>query len=124
MDFDLISMKQRAKSLMSGTKPSPILAGVILGAIAFAYVVVFYVIMMVTDDDSAMWVLYLMIAELVYLNFRTSMHWYCLRVTREETTKISDAFLAFNLFYCRRLLFLCWMGITTLLVPVCYLRDL
>lgn len=96
MDFDLISMKQRAKGIMSGTTPSPLLVGVILGVIAFAYVVVFYVIMAIPDDDSAMWLFYLTIAELVYLNFRTSMHWYCLKVTREETTQLSDAFLAFK----------------------------
>lgn len=81
---------------MNGTKPSPLLVGVILGVIAFAYVVVFWVIMAATDSESARWVLYLMLAELVYLNFRTSMHWYCLKVTREETTQISDAFLAFK----------------------------
>lgn len=96
MDFDLISMKQRAKGLMSGTTPSPRLVGVILGVIAFAYVVLFYVLIEVSDENYGMWLLYSMIAELVYLNFRTSMHWYCLRVVREETTQISDAFLAFK----------------------------
>lgn len=94
MNFDLSSMKQRAKSLMSKTTPSPYVVGVILGVIAFAYAMLQCFIMVEINTMQA--VLYVLIVELIYINFRTSMHWYCLKVTREEATKVSDAFLAFK----------------------------
>lgn len=38
----------------------------------------------------------MIIAELVYINIRSSCNYYCLMLAREEKTKISDAFSAFK----------------------------
>lgn len=96
MEFDIVSMKQRAKDLMRISKSSVWIAGVIFGIFAFAYVIFDLAILGTSGDDTGKILLVMLIAELVYLNIRSSCIFYCLKVTREETTKISDIFAAFK----------------------------
>lgn len=95
MDFDLLSMKLRAKDLMKSTIPSPWIIGVIQGMIAFAYVMGIYFISS-QNIDTYNGIIYYILLEVLYLNFRVSAHWYCLKVSREEKTVVSDAFAAFK----------------------------
>ena len=96
MDFDIVSMKQRAKDLMRTTKPSVRAVGLILGALAFVYVIFDIAIMPNNASDVGKYLLIMLIAELLYLNIRSSCNFYCLKVAREEKTNISDAFSAFK----------------------------
>jgi hypothetical protein len=41
MEFDIVSMKLRAKDLLRTTNPRPWIAGVFYGVLAFLYVVIF-----------------------------------------------------------------------------------
>ena len=95
MDFDLLSMKLRVKDFMKNTKPSPWVVSFIQGALAFAYVMGIYFIINWNTDISR-GIPYFILLELLYLNFRASAHWYCLKVSREEKTVVSDAFAAFK----------------------------
>lgn len=89
MNFDIISMKQRAKSLMKETKPSPALLGTIFAALLVLYWISLIAIM--ANGKFA----YLLLAELLYLNFRNCLNWYGLKVTRNEKTSAADVFSAF-----------------------------
>ncbi len=95
MDFDLLSMKLRAKDLMKSTVPSPRIVGLVQGGITFGFVMGVYFISF-RNMDTYRGFLYLAILELLYLNFRASSPWYCLKVSREEKTAVSDAFAAFK----------------------------
>ena len=96
MEFDIVSMKQRAKDLMRTTKPSVWLIGGILGILAFAYVIVYMIIVNEFSEDMGKTLIILAIVEVVYLNIRSSCNFYCLKVAREEATNISDIFAAFK----------------------------
>jgi hypothetical protein len=96
MEFDIVSMKQRAKSLMQSTKPSVWLIGLIFGILAFGYAVFDCVVIETSGEDVSKQLLIMLIAELIYLNIRSSCNFYCLKVTREEKTSISDVFAAFK----------------------------
>lgn len=96
MDFDIISMKQRAKDLMRTTKPSIWIVGIVFGVLAFAYVIFDIVVLAALGDDMGKAFLVMLIAELVYLNIRSSCNFYCLMAAREEKTNISDVFAAFK----------------------------
>jgi len=96
MVFDILSMKQRAKALMSTMKPSPVVVKIIFGLMVLAYVAAFLLICATMDENSGMWLLQLLLVEMVYLNFRTSCRWYCLKTVREEETALSDVLLAFK----------------------------
>ena len=89
MSFDIIAMKQRAKSLMKETKPRPALLGVI-----FTALLVLYWISIVISIAEAK-VAFILLTELLYLNFRNCLNWYGLKVTRNDKTSFSDAFSAF-----------------------------
>lgn len=84
MNFDMVSMKQRAKALMNTTKPSPKAIGVIFGILSIIYITLFFLLF-----SKSMYIAFI-ITELVYLNFRTCCNWYALKVTREEQTSFSD----------------------------------
>lgn len=96
MEFDIMSMKQRAKDLMRSTKPSVWVVGSILGMLAFGYVIFDFAVLAASGEDMGRPLLMMLIAELVYLNIRSSCNFYCLKVSREETTHISDVFAAFK----------------------------
>lgn len=89
MNFDIISMKQRAKALMKETKPKPALLGAI-----FAALLVLYWISLIVIIVKEKYV-FMLLAELLYLNFRNCLNWYGLKVTRNEKTSVADAFSAF-----------------------------
>ena len=84
MTFEMVSMKQRAKALMNTAKPSSKAIGVIFGILSVIYITLFFLLF-----SKEMYIA-LIIAELVYLNFRTCCNWYALKVTREEQTSFSD----------------------------------
>lgn len=90
MNFDITSMKQRAKMLMKETKPSPKLFGIVFEVLAIFYVILFFFLF------SKSLFLVAVLAELVYLNFRTCRNWYALKLTREEKTSFSDCFCVFQ----------------------------
>lgn len=93
MDFDVVSMKQRAKMLMKSTKPKPIFAGLVI--------VVFNIIMMVilnySDNGSISTILiYFLVYLVLSMLLMISLIWFCMKVTREEQTEFSDIFLGFK----------------------------
>lgn len=96
MEFDIVSMKKRAKDLMRNTKPSIWIAGIIFGVFAFTYVIFDLAVLGLTGKDMVQQILIMVIAELVYLNIRNSCNLYCLKVVREEKTVVSDSFSAFK----------------------------
>lgn len=91
MDFDITSMKQRAKALMRGTSPNPKLLGIL-----FAVFYIVYEICIFSTVESAYYVWIFLAVEVIYLNFRVSSTLYGLKVAREEATSVSDAFLGFK----------------------------
>lgn len=90
MEFDMVSMKQRAKALMSSTSPNPKALGVIFSVLILAYYIAFFY----TCGTANFFVL--LIAELVYFNFRNSCKWYAMKISREEKTGFSDILSAFK----------------------------
>jgi len=93
MDFDVVSMKQRAKGLMKSTKPNPILAGLVI--------LIFNIIMLVVagyiDNSSTGVVLgYILAYTLLSTLLTISLTWFCMKVTREEGTVSSDIFIGFK----------------------------
>ena len=96
MEFDIISMKNRAKELMKNTKPSVWLVGFIFGIFAFGYVIIDSVILGISEENFTLQLILIVVAELIYLNIRSSCNFYCLKVAREEQTGISDVFAAFK----------------------------
>lgn len=96
MEFDIHSMKQRAKGLMGTIKPSPWIAGVIFCIMALVYEIVYCVLAYITGNDGMRFLLYWAIAELVYLNLRSSCSLYGLIVAREQESSISDCLAAFK----------------------------
>lgn len=106
MNFDVISMKQRAKDLMKSTKPTPILLGLIIlifNCIMFGGLI--YIISCLenaVNDSADVMSNYLLVLVVFYLNiilntfFMTSLSWFCMKVTREESMVFSDIFIAFK----------------------------
>jgi len=93
MDFDVVSMKQRAKMLMRSAKPNPILAGLVI--------VVFNIIMMVImnyvgNGSTSAILIYLLVYTILSMLLMISLIWFCMKVTREEPTEFSDIFLGFK----------------------------
>lgn len=95
MDFDSKSMKQRAKQLMQTTVPSPWMLGIIFGIFAVIYSFVYWMIMINVENGIKI-IFFIPVVEIIYLIFRNSCYWYCLKVTREEKTVVNDAFLGFK----------------------------
>ncbi len=90
MNFDITSMKQRAKALMSTTKPNPKAIGVIFAILALGYVIGMFL-----GIEKENWILLIAI-EFIYMNFRNCNRIYGLKVSREEKTNFSDVFSAFK----------------------------
>ncbi len=96
MDFDIKSMKLRAKELMRGTKPSPWIAGIVFGGLVLIFEIFLYLVINNEDIEFGRTLIFILLAEFIYLNIRSSCNWYCLKVAREEKTTISDVFSAFK----------------------------
>lgn len=94
MNFDIVSMKQRAKGLLKQTKPSPWIAGVIWGVLVIGYIIAMFQVLSSETLDFGIVLLIMLAIEIVYINFRVSSHWYCVKITREEMTSVGDAFAA------------------------------
>jgi len=90
MNFDIHSMKQRAKMLLQTTKPNPQILGLLFTSLIVLYIIGFFFVM---ETEKY---IFLLVFELVYMNFRNCSKWYALKVSREEDTHISDIFCAFK----------------------------
>lgn len=90
MNFDIRSMKQRAKALMKTTSPNPKAVGII-----FMLVLMLFYASIIASCVTQKYII-LPIAELVCMNFRNCSKLYGLKVSREEKTGVSDAFSAFK----------------------------
>lgn len=88
MQFDMKSMKQRAKLLLSETNPNPKLVGIVFSILVFAYFMVFFYVC----ESGKIWLL--LIAEVIYLNFRNSCNLYAVKISREEQTTFGDCISA------------------------------
>lgn len=94
MNFDTISMKRRARTLMKETHPKPLLIGLIFEIFVILYVIAFFVSFTLEKD------LYIILSfgllETIFINIRNSFRFYSIKVTREEKTKVSDVFSAYK----------------------------
>jgi len=90
MNFDIISMKQRAKGLIKSTKPNPKAVCTVFALLALAYGVV----LLHSISIEKYWIM--PIAELLYLSFRNSCNFYALKISREEKTSFGDCLSAFK----------------------------
>ena len=94
MNFDIASMKQRAKYLLRNTKPSPLISGMVFALIGFLYV--FISTSFFRKDTFLLWQVFTGVTILLLMFIKVSVQWYCLRVSREEENKIENIFLAFQ----------------------------
>lgn len=94
MDFDVISMKQRAKSLMKSGKPKPVLAGVVILIFNIVMMVVFSQVCNVSGTSGIL--LFLLIYTLLNVVLLISLTWFCMKLTRGEQTATSDLFIGFK----------------------------
>lgn len=90
MNFDIISMKQRAKALMQDTKPNPKAVGLL-----FALFMLVYITAMFIGIDKENWIV-IIVAEILYMNFRNCNRIYGLKISREEKSGCADVFSAFK----------------------------
>lgn len=94
MNFDTISMSQRAKQLIKETKPSPYISGLIITI--FWFVGMFLIPNAVSNKDSMIALLAYVLFFALYLLLCSSIAIYCLKITREETVSFSDVFFVFK----------------------------
>ena len=94
MNFDVISMKQRAKGLMKTVKPNPLLGGLVIAI----YSIIMMVIMNIVENMEGMApiLIYMLVYLILYTLLMTSLKWFCMKATREEETVTSDIFLGFK----------------------------
>lgn len=90
MNFDIKSMKQRAKLLLFETRPNPKILGVFFAVLVFTYYILFFYVL----ESEKVWLL--VATEMIYLNFRNSCKFYALKISREEKTSFGDCFCAFE----------------------------
>ncbi len=93
MNFDIKSMKQRAKELLHTTKPNVSIIGIIFLLFTVIYFVTSFLLI---GYEVKLWYVYILIMELFHIMIRSSYKLYCLNAVREEKTKIGDIFLAFK----------------------------
>lgn len=82
MNFDIFSMKQRAKALLKEINPAPIIPTIFFNSITLVNLILFYLLI----DYSFGW----SVLFIIYFIFQISCKWYSLKITREEPTAISD----------------------------------
>lgn len=90
MNFDIISMRQRAKALLKSTKPNPKAVGAFFAILLFAYIVALFI-----GIDKESWAI-IILAEIFYMNFRNSNKIYGLKISRERNSGFVDVFSAFK----------------------------
>lgn len=93
MNFDVISMKQRAKALMKTVKPNPLLAGLI---VVIYGIIMFMLMYMIGDKNMSLYLALYFLYLVLYTLFMTSLKWFSLKATREELMVTSDIFLGFR----------------------------
>ncbi len=94
MNFDLISMKQRAKGLMKSVKPNPLLGGLVV--VAFGIIMLVIMTYVGKMEGSAPILISILIYLILYTLLMTSLKWFCLKATREEEMVSSDILIAFK----------------------------
>lgn len=94
MNFDVISMKQRAKGLMRTVKPNPLLGGVFVVAFGIIMVIIGGCIGNVKGVVPSL--IYPLVWLILHTLFMTSLKWFCLKATREEAMVGSDILLGFK----------------------------
>ena len=94
MNFDVISMKQRAKGLMQSVKPNPLLAGLVIVIFGIAMLIAAGIVG--NSSSVAAFLIYYLVVLVLYIFFMTSLKWFCMKATREEETVVSDIFLGFK----------------------------
>lgn len=93
MNFDIISMKQRAKELLNTTKPNVMISSTIYALFTIAYILGSILLF---GFRVKLWYVYFIIMGLIHIIFRSGFKLFSLNVAREEKTKISDIFLSFK----------------------------
>ncbi len=94
MNFDLISMKQRAKGLMKSVKPNPLLGGLVV--VAFGIIMLVIMTYVGKMEGSTPILISILIYLILYTLLMTSLKWFCLKATREEEMVSSDILIAFK----------------------------
>lgn len=94
MNFDIVSMKQRAKYLLRDTKPSPLISGMIFALIGFLYVLISMAFL--REDTFILWQVLTGTTWVLLVFIKVSIQWYCLRVSREDENNVGNIFLAFQ----------------------------
>lgn len=94
MNFDVLSMKQRAKGLLSTVKPNPLIGGAVL----VIYGIIMFLIMIVVGNTNSMAAMfgYLLVYLVLFILFMTSIKWFSMKASREEVTVTSDFFMCFK----------------------------
>lgn len=94
MDFDIVSMRQRAKSLIKDKSTNGTVAGIIYMLLFMVYFIMLFALTMYAKPEN--FLLGWLVLELVICNFRNCTTLYGLKVSRDETASIGDMFLAFK----------------------------
>lgn len=94
MNFDVISMKQRAKGLMQTVKPNPLLGGLVV--VVFGIILLIIMNYVGNIEGTAPILIYMLVCLILYTLFMTSLKWFCLKATREEEMVGSDILLGFK----------------------------
>lgn len=94
MDFDIVSMKQRAKELIKDKNTKANMFGTIQMILFIAYFIVLCILIM--NPKEEVFLLGWVILEIVISNFRNCSTLYGLKVSRDEKASMGDMFLAFK----------------------------
>ena len=94
MNFDVLSMKQRAKGLMKTVKPNPLLAGLVI--VIYGIIMIILMSTVGKIDNILGYLIYFIVYLILYTLFMTSLKWFCIKASREEKTVTSDIFLGFK----------------------------
>lgn len=94
MNFDVLSMKQRAKGLMTTVKPNPLLGGLVV--VIYGIIMLILMIIVGNTNNTGAILTYLLVYMVLFTLFMTSLKWFSLKSTREEVTVTSDIFICFK----------------------------
>lgn len=93
MNFDTVSMKQRARTLIKMAKPSPLLSGLVI--------VIFNIVMMIilgkaNNASASFYLIYMLVYTILSVMLTISLTWFSMKITREEQTVGSDILIGFK----------------------------
>ena len=90
MNFDITSMKQRAKKMVNFTMPYSVLGGLFMTI--YNVISLFFISILEEDKILICLVLYFIISIFV----TAPLIWFCMKAARQEKTGFSDIFLSFR----------------------------